>query len=385
VLLKGRVEPYIGWEEFMKNRKKIKEDRAGGLTAGAPRRGQALLQGIVFCGKCGRRMGVAYEGQGGKYHHYQCRVYHEDSLRHVCLSITGKPVDRAVSQRVLEVLNRENIERAPEIAREVEKHHEREEKEWRLRIEGAEYEAQRAFRQYNAVEPENRLVARTVERAWEEKLRELERLKEDYAQWATKNPSPLTESEHRKLLKLLEDFQEVWNSPTTRQEERKALVRLLVKDVTLKRAGMELVIGIQWRSGMTETVRVHSDNAPNGMMIPAVVEKIRSRSADHLDSEIAEVLNGEGYRTARNQQLTARIVRQLRSRNEIKKGHAGEPEYYTPPQLAAVLGVSDATVIKWCKRGKLVAHRQGSQCTYWIKLAPAELSDLRKRISAREQ
>ncbi len=202
----------------MKNHKRITENRSGGITAGAPRRGQALLQGIAFCGKCARRMGVAYEGESGKYHHYQCRVSHEDGLKHVCLSITGKPVDRAVSQRVVEVLNRENIERALEIAREVEKNHEGEEKDWRLRIEGAEYEAQRAFRQYNAVDPENRLVARTVEKAWEEKLQELEGLKEEYAQWATKNPSPLTEPEHRKLLSLLEDFQQVWSSPTTKQE-----------------------------------------------------------------------------------------------------------------------------------------------------------------------
>lgn len=383
VLLKERVEPYIGWEEFMKSQKRIKENRSAEITSGAPRRGQALLQGIAFCGKCGRRMGVSYQGQGGKYLHYQCRVYHEDSLRHVCLSITGKPVNRAVSQRVVEVLNRENIERALEIAREVEKNHGWEEKDWKLRIEGAEYEAQRAFRQYNAVEPENRLVARTVEKAWEEKLHELEQLKEEYAQWATKNPSPLTESEHRKLLNLLEDFQQVWSSPTTRQEERKALVRLLVKDVTLQRDGREIVIGIQWRSGMIETVRVHNDNTPNAMMIPAVLEKIRSLSADHLDSEIAAVLNREGYRTARNHQFNAGIVRQLRGQNDIKKSHAGEPEHYTPPQLAALLGVSDATVVKWCKRGKLVAHRQGRHCTYWIELSAADLSNLRENLSIR--
>ncbi len=122
-------------------------------------------------------MGVAYQGTGGKYVQYQCRVYHEDSLRHVCLSLTGKPVDRAVARRVVETINRENIDRALEIARQAEKCHHEDEREWRLKIEAAEYEAQRAFRQYDAVEPENRLVARTLEKAWEEKLEELVRLK----------------------------------------------------------------------------------------------------------------------------------------------------------------------------------------------------------------
>lgn len=161
------------------------------------------------------------------------------------------------------------------------------------------------------------------------------------------------------------------------------MVRLLVKDVTLKRDGREIVIGIQWQSGTTETARVHNDNAPHGIMIPAVVEKIRSLRADQLDSEIAEVLNGEGYRTARNQRFTAGIVRQLRRQHDIKKGHAGEPEYYTPPQLAALLGVSDWTIVKWRKRGKLAGHHQGRQSTYWVKLSAAELSNLREELSTR--
>jgi hypothetical protein len=385
VILKGRVDPYIRWEEFMKNQKRIQENLSTPTTRGSPRCGQALLQGIAFCGKCGRRMGVAYEGKDGKYIHYQCRVYHEDSLRHVCISVTGKPVDRAVARRVLEVVNRENIEKALQIAREVEKNHGEEEKEWRLRIEAAEYEAQRAFRQYNAVDPENRLVARTLEKAWEEKLLDVERLKEDFRLWETTHPSPLEKSEHRKLLGILEDFQQVWDSPTTRQEERKALVRLLIKDVTLKRdeSEREIVIGIQWRSGMTETVRVHNDNAPNAMMVPAVLEKIRSLSDDHMDREIADLLNREGYRTARNCQFTDGIVRNLRGRAGIKKSHAGEPGYYTPPALAALLGISDTAVIHWCEQGKLEAHRQGKHCTYWIKLTAEEIQELRKSMTDR--
>ena len=121
------------------------------------------------------------------------------------------------------------------------------------------------------------------------------------------------------------------------------------------------------------------------MMVPAVLEKIRSLSADKLDSEIALELNAQGYRTARNRQFSGGIVRNLRGRNDIKKSHAGEPEYYTPPQLAAFLGVSDTTVIEWCKRGKLEAQRQGKHCTYWIKLCPEEIANLRKNISRKNK
>jgi DNA invertase Pin-like site-specific DNA recombinase len=381
VLLKGRVEPYLSWEQFMKNQKRIQENRSASMTSGAPRRGGALLQGIAFCGKCGRRMGVAYQGTGGKYLHYQCRVHHENSLRHVCLSVTGKPVDRAVAARVVEAINRENIAKALEIAREVEKHHEEDEREWKLKIESSEYEAQRAFRQYNGVEPENRLVARTLERAWEEKLEEVERVKEEYAEWAATHPSPVKQSEHKQLVELLKDFEQVWEAPTTSQEERKVLLRILVQDVTLRRDGKEIVVGIRWRSGMTETLRLHNDNAPNAMMAPAVLERIRTLSTDHLDSEIAKVLNAEGYRSTRHRRFTAGVVRNLRQRSGIRKSHAGEPGYYTPPQLAAMLGVSATTVITWCTKGKLKAQRQGKHATYWIKLSTRELSGMRRELA----
>ncbi len=326
--------------------------------------------------------GPCVPGHGGKYVHYQCRVYHEDSLRHVCLSLTGKPVERAVARRVVEVLNRENIDRALEIVRQAEKCHHEDEREWRLKIEAAEYEAQRAFRHYDAVEPENRLVARSLGKAWEEKLEEVGRLKEEFARWSTTNPSPVKKSEHQKLLTLLEDFQQVWDAPTTRQQERKALLRILVQDVTLEREGREIVVGIRWQSGMTEVLRVNNHNAPSAMMVPAVLERIRRLSPDHLDSEIAAVLTREGYRSARNRQFTAGIVRTLRQRAGIKKSHAGEPGYYTPPQLLALLGVSDTTVVKWCRVGKLEAHRQGRHSTWWIKLSCGQILKLRRELAA---
>jgi DNA invertase Pin-like site-specific DNA recombinase len=378
VLLKGMVEPYISWEQFMQNQKRIQESRTSSTTSGAPRRGHALLQGIVFCGKCGRKMGVSYGGDGAKYMYYQCVVNHEDGLHHLCFSVTGRPVDKAVAHRVVEVLNRENIERALEIGREVEKNHGEEEKGWKLRIEAAEYEARRSFRQYNAVEPENRLVARTLERAWNEKLQEFERLKEEYAQWSHSHPAPLKGSEHRRFLDLLQDFEQVWAAPTTTQEERKTLIRLFVKDVILKRDGKEVTIGIHWRSGMTESLRVHTK--VTAVTMPAVIEKIRSLSRNHLDAEIAEKLNSDGYRTRRSNRFTAGIVRRLRRRNGIKKSHTGESDYYTAPALAAILGTSDTTVLRWCVEGKLVAERQGEHCTYWIRISRGEISRLRRSI-----
>ncbi len=210
------------------------------------------------------------------------------------------------------------------------------------------------------------------------------RLEEEFAAWAATNPSPVKKSEHRKLLDLLEDFEQVWEAPTTTQEERKALLRILVQDVTLKREGREIVIGIRWQSGMTEVLRVNNDNTPNAMMVPAVLERIRLLSPDHLDSEIADGLNREGYRSARNRRFTAGIVRTLRQRGGIKKSRAGEPGYYTPPQLAALLGVSDTTVVKWCRVGKLEARRQGRHSTWWIKLSAGEILRLRRQLAAQK-
>ena len=128
---------------------------------------------------------------------------------------------------------------------------------------------------------------------------------------------------------------------------------------------------------MTESLRVHTTTVE---VLPAVIEKIRSLSSSYVDAEIAERLNSDGYRTARSRRFTEGIVRDLRQDHGIRKNHTGEPDYYTAPKLAAILGVSDTTVVKWCEERKLVAERQGENCTYWIKLAPDELSKLRDSI-----
>jgi hypothetical protein len=263
-----------------------------------------------------------------------------------------------------------------EICKEVEQRHQEEEREWQLRIERAQYEAQRAYRQYNAVEPENRLVVRTLERNWESTLEELERLKEEHQLWQKQNRSPVSESERERLLEMMSDFRQVWKSPTTSQEDRKALVRLLIKDVTLSRDAKEIKINIRWQSGKLETLRTGNGNTPNITMLPAVIERIRALSDDHVDAEIAEILNKEGFVSARNKKFTKLSVSAIRHKHEIKKGHVGEAGVYTVRELASRIGVSDGTIVKWCEGGILRGKHQGKHCTYWIRASEEEIQRL---------
>jgi DNA invertase Pin-like site-specific DNA recombinase len=378
ILKKEHTDAYISWEQFMKNKKRLQENRATPVTSGSPRRGSALLQGIVYCGNCGRKMGLSYQGKK-TYYHYQCRVAQDSTIRHVCLSITGKPVDEAIANRCIEVLNRENVEEAVAISREVEKRHKEEEKEWQLRIEAAEYQAQRAFRQYDAVEPENRLVARTLEKEWEKKLEELEHIKQKLELWLKRNPCPVSDGERQRLLELVADFRQVWSSPSTTFEDQKALVRTLIKDVTISRKSKEIKIAIRWQSGKLETLRTSNGNAPNSRMLPAVIERIRSLSDNYLDSEIAELLNKEGFLSVRHKKFNAASVRFIRRSHAMTKGHFGEQGFYKVSELASMIGVSGATIIKWCEKGILKAKHQGKHCTYWIEASEEKIRELAEK------
>jgi hypothetical protein len=173
---------YISWEAFMANQRCLADNtnRYAAGHAGAPRRGSALLQGIAVCGRCGRRMSLRYTGPNGDYPVYCCRADHDLSAGPLCQEVRALPVDTFVERTLLDALVPDQIAIAVAALRQLQEETRRLDKQWALRRERAGYEAERARRQYDAVEPENRLVARSLERASEEKLRAAEAIKQDY-------------------------------------------------------------------------------------------------------------------------------------------------------------------------------------------------------------
>lgn len=215
---------YIGWEQFMENQRRLENNinRYEAGHSGVPRKGAALLQGIAVCVRCGRRMSLRYSGPAGNYPVYTCRADRGHDGGPLCQEVRALPVDARVESILLEALTPDRIAIAVAALGQMEEEARQLERQWALRRERARYEAERARRQYDAVEPENRLVARSLERGWEEKLRAAETIEQDYERWRSDEPLVLSEADRDGLLALGENLPGIWHAHRSRRPSERA-------------------------------------------------------------------------------------------------------------------------------------------------------------------
>ena len=251
VCLRDAHPGYVGWEEFMANQTRLAGNvaRLASARPGAPRRGWALLQGIAVCGRCGRRMALRYSGPRGDYPVYQCTADQDNDGTPRCQEVRAFRVDATVEDVLLGALAPDQIALAVAAVGQLEEQARVLERQWALKRERARYEAERARRQYDAVEPENRLVARSLERVWEEKLRGVEAVEQACEAWRREQGTPLDEASRADVLALAQDLPRVWQTATA--EERKRILRLVVREVALdqKREQGLVWLRISWQTG----------------------------------------------------------------------------------------------------------------------------------------
>jgi DNA invertase Pin-like site-specific DNA recombinase len=233
-LLREHHPGYISWNQFRRNQAQLDENRTVDLDQcrGAVREGGALLQGLVGCGVCGRRMTVRYMPDGIRPI-YVCAQVHKDFAGKTCQFMRGDGIDAAVTQLLLAAMEPAQLTIALEAVEHLEAQAQAIDRQWHLRLERARYEADRARRRYLEVEPEYRLVARSLERDWNEKLTALDQLERDYAAMRPAASSPMSVAERQGIIDLVSDLPAVWHAETTTHTERKHVVRLLIKDVML--------------------------------------------------------------------------------------------------------------------------------------------------------
>jgi DNA invertase Pin-like site-specific DNA recombinase len=384
VCLKDQHPAYISWEEFMSNQRTLEENGTNSQAVekrGAPRQGAALLQGVALCGRCGRRMSVRYAPKGKVV--YQCIP--NEVQKSLCWTVMGDPIDNAVAQLFLETVTPPEIELSMAVAQEAERQSDAVARQWRLRLERAHYEAQLAERRYKAVDPDNRVVARTLECDWEEKLRNIEALNEEYASVCRKEKVVLTEADRARILSLAKDLKRVWNAKSTTAAEQKNLLRMLIQEVTLvpveipKRATL---IRILWK---TEAVSEITIERPSKLTAQATSNEVllllRSLFEKQLSDEvIATKLNDRGMRTARDKQWTATSVQRIRStygwrRTSPKARHVPNQRadgLYSTHGIAAEFNVTPGVVQYWASKGLLPTVEKGGRGRpHWFKLDDA--------------
>jgi DNA invertase Pin-like site-specific DNA recombinase len=366
---------YLGWQEYLATRERLRANaRPRGEGGGAAREGAALLQGLLRCGRCGRRMQVAYSGADGRVPRYQCargRDLHGTGA--VCQGLGGKRLDRLVADAFLEAVSPAGVAAAGRAIAELEAEHQERLAQQRLALERASYEAARAARQYDACEPEHRLVARTLERAYEEALAAVERERGKLAALEGARPVPLSEAERRALLRLARDLPRLWGAATTSDRDRKELLRTLVREVvvTVYRAEARARAEVFWEGGARSELSLRLNRSCVPHATPEdLVTLIRSLAVYHCDREIAIVLNKQGRRTGRGLPFTERRVKHVRQRHGIAAAPArkGGSEIVTVCGAARELGVSTATIRRWLGAGLLPAEQTTVHAPWRIRL-----------------
>jgi hypothetical protein len=295
---------YITWEQFVKNRSILRSNWYRHESQGAPRKGAALLQGIVFCGRCGARMRIShYATKEQRSPAYSCVDAYQKTASATCQTMVAKVVDEAVTRQFLRVVSPAKIEIALQALQELEANHAERCRQWDLQLQQADYEVELARRRYEAIDPENRLVAAELEARWEEALRHREQLQRDRRVLQRQQEEPLSEKNRQLIKELSNDLERIWNADSTSMEDRKTLLRLLIKRVHLDGVTEpgKIRIQMEWHTGAhTRTI---IDRPPVGVWAPktpeVAVSRIRELLPNHDYASIASKLNQEGYRTAK--------------------------------------------------------------------------------------
>jgi hypothetical protein len=390
VLHQGRLPAYITWERYLKNRERIKQNRNRFDCQGAPRSGVALLSGLLICGTCGRRMRTLYHAHGKAQ--YDCNHRLLTGIEPRCPGVAARAVDGLVAQQVLRALEPAAVDLSIQAHADVEQQRQRLEKHWRQRRQRAHYDAELAERRYQAVDPENRLVAATLEKRWEELLGQEKQIQEEHDRFVRQTPPHLSAEERARILALASDIPALWNAPGTTNIDRKQIVRCLVERVTVHvRQDSEFAgVTIHWAGGyeskheILRPVRRYEQLRDLESLLNRAQEL---RESGQTMPQIAERLNAEGFHTPTGRgRIKAPMVNQLlRRRGVITDERArdellGQNEWWLS-DLADELKTSPWKLQEWINRGWVHGRKTPVQRCWILWADKDELRRLRQLIA----
>ena len=326
----------------------------------AAREGLALLQGLLLCARCARRVTVRYTGNGGIYPSHACTRAKLDgfSTTH-CLAVRSQEIDAAVSQRVLEAFPPAQLAMALQAYEDLAQRHTAVDRQWQLKMERAEYEAQLAQRRYEEVDPANRLVAATLEQRWNTALEQVEAVKQASTTHQQAHSAKDLLSHREAVLALGQDLPRLWNAPTTSDKDRKRMLRLVLKDITIAKAAKTVTLQIRWHGGATEelSVPLRPKASEQWRHDPALVERVRELAHHATDEQLVEQLNQAGVKTRKGNRLTVSAIRWIRFKHAIPVPTLQRAEERTVSEVAAHFGVSPHVVYYWLERHHIPARK----------------------------
>jgi DNA invertase Pin-like site-specific DNA recombinase len=315
---------YLSWEEFVKNQERLRQNWGHEGNRGVPREGSALLQGLVYCGVCGRKMSVQNRAaKDQRSPSYICGRGYQDGDEKICQSMTSRPLDAAVIEAFLTAVSPISLRVATQVLNQVEQDLIVQRRQRELQLEQARYEVRLAQRQYDAVDPSNRLVAGELERRWNEKLERVAQLERTYTQAERDAEWKLTAEERAAITDLSGDLPAIWSAETTTNQERKHLLRMAIESVQLdgiRQAG-QIEIQIHWRSGTVTSLSVkRAAPGERSLKTPAeAVSRIHEMASRGTYADIAASLNRAGLRSAFGRRFTTQHVGYICRRDGLAK------------------------------------------------------------------
>ena len=360
VLIHDHHKGYIDWETYEMNQSRIAKNirPEPHQAAGAIREGSALLQGLATCGRCGRRLKVYYQGKYSTPGYYCAANSIVNGRGEYCMRVGGVRIDEAVTEAFLDAITPAALEAALLAEKNLEADHDAAITQWRLQIEQLRYEADRAERRYRAVEPENRLVARTLEAQWEICLSKVKNAENELERRQQQCPALLTDHQRNQILALGEDLKRVWHAPTNSHRNRKELLQTLLEEVNIavNREDRNAHLILRWKGGAICELDVKlRGQAPPIRAEQDTIELVRRLAVHYPDAVIAGIVNRQGRKTARGDRFTANKVGNLRRYWKIPRFDSAsvpsEGELMTVQKAAEILGLAPSTVHRWLADG----------------------------------
>lgn len=373
-LYKDAHPGYITWQQYERHVEQLKTNSqtyGHDRRRSPPREGPALLQGLIVCGRCGDRMTLRYSKKkdGRQVPDYLCQREGIKNASEICQCVPGAAIDLAVNELILASVTPLTIDVALEVQQELESRSNEMIQLHQKSVERARYEADLARARFMKVDPSNRLVADTLEAEWNNKLKELKLIKEDYERSAKQEQARLSQQKRQELKRLATDFPKLWNDPNTSSKEKKRIARLIIEDVTITR-GDEIGLEIRFKGGATEMLKLPP---PKPVWAIRKTDKDIVRQIDelleyHTTAEIADILNSEGKVTGMGLPFTRFAVHRIRMgyRLKSKRVRMREQGFLTATELAQKLSVESCSVSRWAREGAIISYTDGKDRLYKI-------------------
>jgi len=386
VLIPDHHPGFIDWATFQANQMRLDSNTRPKphQSGGAVREGSALLQGLVTCGHCGRRLHVHYRGRNSSPG-YHCAGKDLVAGRGVyCLNVGGIAIEQAVVDAFLAAITPAAIEAVRLSVEQLLSNHDAALSQWRLAVERARYEAERAERRYRSVEPENRLVACGLEAEWENRLRDLSGAEMELRRREQQRPNPLGPEQLKRIQMLASDIRQVWSAASTTDRDRKELLRTLLEEVTLnlKRAEGHAHLTLRWRGGAITTLDVAVPRfKPMGPRTDEdTISLLRRLATLYPDEVIAGILNRQERKTAMGERFTANQVGSLRRYRNIPRFQpSAEPptgDLVSIRKAAQILGMNTSSIHRWLADGFIAGEQITPGAPWQIRIT----EELRARI-----